>query len=105
MTLNMAGAYLSSNWNTKMVIRNIIQIFHNSVTGFVQEHKGPSGSISNQKERGSVSQTRWLLTLRQDRNGWRKLFSAVLLPDTAPETDLVLVMKEVLLLVSKKFYF
>lgn len=54
-------------------------------------------SLKCEREGSSVSQTRWLLTLRQDRNAWEKLFSAVLLLDTAPDSHLVLVMEKVLL--------
>lgn len=54
-------------------------------------------SLKCEREGSSVSQTRWLLTLRQDRNGWENLLSAVLLLGTAPETHLVLVIEKVLL--------
>jgi len=54
MTLNLAGAYLSSNWNTKMAIKNIIQFFRNLATCFVQEHKWPSDSVSNEGEKEAV---------------------------------------------------
>lgn len=55
-------------------------------------------SLTCEREGRSVSQTRWLLTLRQDRNGWEKLFSAVLILGTAPETHLGRVREKVLLL-------